>query len=45
MGYVIQAVLSNAQHPEYGQITMLICGQWLDRSKAAFGRYSFCRTM
>ena len=22
MGYVIQAVLSNAQHPEYGQITI-----------------------
>lgn len=22
MGYVIQAVLSSAQHPEYGQITI-----------------------
>ena len=23
MSYVIQAVLSNAQHPEYGQVTIL----------------------
>lgn len=28
MGYVLKAVLSSAQHPEYGQI-MQICGQWL----------------
>lgn len=34
MGYVLKAVLSSAQHPEYGQI-MLTSRSWRSPSSAA----------
>ena len=30
MGYVLKAVLSSAQHPEYGQISGEIAPAWLE---------------
>ena len=38
MGYVLKAVLSSAQHPEYGQITVP-CSEreWLDAAQYLTG--------